>query len=720
MHGETELSEREAGRNGVEIERNRLLLRAIEMLAADPATDLRALVPQDSDNTLILYSELRAIREQPTIVSGMEGPVSAPGRGDLPEGTMVGRYRIGCRIGQGGMGSVYSAWDTLLARNVVLKTVRRDRVCAEAADRFRAEAQALAKLDHESICRIHDIVEDEAAGIAIILPFVPGKPLGHHPTEPDFFVEFRPGPDEDPPAAATPAGPRPAHGQEQARPGTRREVLQAVGVLERVARAIGAAHRAGLVHRDIKPANILVRPDGVPVVLDFGLATSLAGGADAYGDRRSGSAPYMAPEQVEGGDPIDMRTDVYALGVLIYQVLAGRHPYGQARGREEFFAHIVQTIPDPLREVNRAVPADLAAVVHKAMAKDRSARFADANELADELHRFLRGLSVRTSPLSFPALLTRQARRHPAIAGLALLLILSCAAAIMLLEKKVELDRGLELSQRYASMLEIIDTLKRENRAATPVEVQLLATIAGNDPDFVDWIASPPGCPDAEARIRRRIITIERSGTGAVKLPWPRGRVVGPDVAFIAEGLGERDRRSPLAIRMTDHNGDSVDYPVRPQPGPADRTWRLVFADPVALPPGDYIWSLHAATDGSVGAKTRRIADGGAFAVSTAAKRDAILAPLAGVPSGASDARLDAILAVRRAYALLRSNYFEDAEAELAGLSLPGDPGIQARIHTLRAELALHRGDAGLADIEFGRARAPAALSDPAEPEPGR
>src|SRR5215216_5966676 len=264
---------------------------------------------------------------------------------------LAGRYRL-CRwLAAGGMGQVWQAVDEVLDRPVAVKLLRDeyagDRVFVS---RFRAEARHAAVVSHPGVARVldygEDITADDAVSTAfLVMELVEGEPLS-------------------------------ALLARQGRLGVERS-LDIVG---QAALAVGAAHEAGLVHRDIKPANLLIRPDGVVKVTDFGVAQAL--GQDPYeqDDAITGTAGYLAPEQAVG-QRATPASDIYALGVVAYECLAGRRPFTGDHPIAVALAHLLQP-PPPLPD---DIPTPVQVVVMRALAKEPNQRPADASLLAHQL-----------------------------------------------------------------------------------------------------------------------------------------------------------------------------------------------------------------------------------------------------------------------------------------------------------------------------------------------
>jgi tetratricopeptide (TPR) repeat protein/tRNA A-37 threonylcarbamoyl transferase component Bud32 len=309
----------------------------------------------------------------------------------------IPRYEIRERVGEGATAVVFRAWDKELKRTVALKVLRgRAAMNPVMRERFQREAQAAAGLDHPHVIRVYDTGEHEG-DLYLVLEFVPGGAL------------------------RTPASER-----------------DSAALLEKVARGVAAAHANGIVHRDVKPGNILMTDAGEPKVGDFGLAHVMDSESRLTQTGSSlGTPMYMAPEQVEGRkNDISPRTDVYALGAVLYEMLAGRPPFvGETAA--EIYRKILQD------EVERpaASPA-LQTIILKALDKDPQRRYSGAAEFADDLGRFLRSEPILGRPESSWTRFCRRARRHRAvwIPTVAAAVLLAAVLGLQTVSRKFEMD----------------------------------------------------------------------------------------------------------------------------------------------------------------------------------------------------------------------------------------------------------------------------------------
>ncbi|HEX6310483.1 MAG TPA: protein kinase [Acidimicrobiia bacterium] len=266
----------------------------------------------------------------------------------VPGRVLGGRYRLTRELARGGMATVWDAQDPLLSRRVAVKILHPQlAVDASVRARFRHEAVAAAKLSHPAIVATYDTGDD---GVAyIVMQLVEGPTLRR-------MIDQR--------------GPLP--------PG------EAADIAAQVAEALDHAHRHGLVHRDIKPANVLVPPDGQIKVTDFGIAKATGGDEDLTRTGTVvGTARYLAPEQVSG-DPVDARADVYALGLVLYEMLTGTLPFTGDSEVSTAMARLARA-PDPVRAHRADVPPMLDAIVSRCLARDPDDRYASAGLLLEAL-----------------------------------------------------------------------------------------------------------------------------------------------------------------------------------------------------------------------------------------------------------------------------------------------------------------------------------------------
>jgi WD40 repeat protein/tRNA A-37 threonylcarbamoyl transferase component Bud32 len=345
----------------------------------------------------------------------------------LPE--RIGEYEILDRLGRGGMGVVYRARHATLHRIVALKML----LGGEFADRdermrFRAEAEAVARLQHPHIVQLFDIGEQTGTGVP----------------RPYFTLEFV---DGDSLAARLAGRPQPPR--------------QAAAWLEPLAHAVEYAHQHGIVHRDLKPSNVLLTRDGQPKICDFGVAKRLEGSdLKTRSGTLVGTAEYMAPEQAEGKVAVGPAADIYALGALLYTMLTGRPPFQGASTLDTL--ELVRTQePVAPRRLQPTVPRDLETICLRSLAKEPRQRYASAGALADDLRRFLAGEPIVARPIGMLERTAKWVRRKPGIALLLALLTLSVFGGLVgVTWKWLEADE-----QRSRAVAEKQETLRQTYRA---------------------------------------------------------------------------------------------------------------------------------------------------------------------------------------------------------------------------------------------------------------
>src|SRR6266576_3393345 len=319
----------------------------------------------------LLASDQRAGRFIETSSVGLATKVIKNQQADSLVGRTIGHYKISESIGTGGMGQVYLATDITARRKAALKLLPlRFTGDAERLKRFQQEARAVVGLNHPNILTVYEIGEDHSIHY-IASELIEGETLREHLTR------------------------------------GRMELIEAVDVAIQMASALAAAHNAGIVHRDIKPENIMLRPDGYVKVLDFGIAKLAEQEVPLTTPREEalllvetnlgsilGTVRYMSPEQARGA-PVDKRTDIWSLGVVLYEVVTGHVPFTGDTPRE-VMSSILEREPPPLTNYVAHAPAELQQIIGKALRKDRGHRYHSAHELLEALKGLRHKLEVES------------------------------------------------------------------------------------------------------------------------------------------------------------------------------------------------------------------------------------------------------------------------------------------------------------------------------------
>ncbi len=387
----------------------------------------------------------------------------APARRSAGEPRRLGKYELREVLGHGGMGVVYKAWHVGLHAECAVKVLRAgEDASREELQRFRREAQAMARLHHPGIVAVHDIGEEDGRTY-MAMEYVEGLTLSR-------VLEDRT-----------------ARGGSAGLPAP-----QAIRWVREMAEAVQAAHDAGVLHRDLKPQNVLIDGSGRVRVMDFGLA-KMAQGADAAGATRTGALlgtpAYMSPEHVnEGMSAVDAQSDVYQIGAVLYELLTGRRAYPQASPSEAMLTIAREEPPPPSKWV-RDLDRDAETICLVATAREKPRRYASARALADDCARFLAGESIHARPEGWLGRLRRWVRRRRATAALAGAAVLAVVVALSAAQQaweaeaeraRVRLER--EAAEREKRRLEdeVVDAVRRI--ADSSVKAVVLIRRAGGDP----------------------------------------------------------------------------------------------------------------------------------------------------------------------------------------------------------------------------------------------
>jgi serine/threonine protein kinase/tetratricopeptide (TPR) repeat protein len=416
------------------------------------------------------------------------------------EGQRFFHYDILERLGVGGMGVVYKARDTRLERIVAIKVLSDHLLAdADAGERFLVEAKAAAALDHPNICAIHEVGETEDERFYIAMQYYEGETLRQRIDQGDL------------------------------------QLPEALDIAAQICRGLGKAARQEIIHRDIKPANIILTEDGVAKIVDFGLA-KYAGTAVTQTGAHIGTVAYMSPEQTRG-DKVDGRTDIWSLGVVLYEMLSGTRPF-RGGNDQAVIAGILDSKPEPLSKLVPSIPAKLVSIVERAMHKDPGRRYATASALLKDLEQLQNDPSSLVSVDSMPSLAPEGERRRVTVV----------ACSIEGFDSLLETENPDQVEKALADLQQNVQSVLEEYGG----ELHEFTEDA-----FVALFGVPIGHEDDRLRAVRAALEIGKGDADAANLPaGVRLRIAAgsEQVAIRATESGERRYRiGGTVVRDTKH-----------------------------------------------------------------------------------------------------------------------------------------------------------------------
>jgi tetratricopeptide (TPR) repeat protein len=383
------------------------------------------------------------------VASTLEGDASTW----IKDAETIPGYKIVRELHRGGQGVVYEAFQESTRRKVALKVMREGPFAGPADEaRFSREVQVLGQLSHPNIVTIHD--SGSAAGHHyFVMDYVPGQPL-------DAYM-----------ATAQPS------------------MDETLRLFAKVCEAVNAAHLRGVIHRDLKPGNIRIDTDGEPRILDFGLAKVATSDSDVSAMTLTGqflgSLPWASPEQAEAvPSKIDVRTDVYSLGVILYQMLTGRFPYDVVGNMRDVIDNILTAEPVKPRTLRRQINDEVETIVLKCLSKERERRYQSAGELARDVNHYLNGEPIEAKRDSLAYVLRKQLKRYriPAVIGASFVLLITVGliASLALWQRSERALTAEAAAHREAETRRAAE--ERERKKAEAVNAFVTKALVSSDP----------------------------------------------------------------------------------------------------------------------------------------------------------------------------------------------------------------------------------------------
>ena len=479
----------------------------LDRLPTDRGAAFAALLtahPQHREALLRLQRSLR----------GAESALQDTGLAEAPPPVVVGPYHLMHRLGEGGFGVVWLAQqDEPIRRRVAVKLLRPGMDTQAMLRRFEAERDVLTRFDHPCIAKVLDAGETPAGAPYLVTEYIDGEPLF-------AYVQRH-----------------------------RLSLRQRLQLLGKVADGVQHAHQRGVIHRDLKPSNVLVLDvDGEPwpKIIDFGIARALQGAGTEHTRDGAllGTPEYMSPEQAQSSADVDVRTDVYALGVMLFELLVGDLPFGRQRWRSAGLSELVEWIrsaeaPRPSSSIadpalGRALRGDLDTIALTALAKDRNRRYPSVAAFAADLEAYLAHRPITAGPISFGYQLRKYVRRHRTqVAAAAAVLVALCGgllASLLALDRARTAERD---SQEAASALSAV--VRQYDALADVVRAEELRVKA---PEL--WPAVPARAEAFEAWLTEAEALRDAAGARARLQQQSAARAAQGDQAahFLAKALG--------------------------------------------------------------------------------------------------------------------------------------------------------------------------------------
>src|SRR4051812_27786415 len=457
------------------VERGRLTADSMASLRGAAASGVTVIYPLDRLDTL-----------------HQGGGNTTPATVAEPRFPVTGWSRYSCVrfLGQGAMGKVFLAYDPQLQREVAIKFVLGDN--PDHVRRLVSEARAQARVSHDRVCRVHEVGEVDGK-VYIAMQYIAGQPLG------DIAGSLT----------------------------TEQKVMLVRGAAE----GLHEAHRVGIIHRDIKPSNILVeRTEGGelrPYVMDFGLARAAHDDSATLTGAIVGTPRYMSPEQLRAG-ALDRRADVYSLGATLYHLLTKQPPIA-GKDIGEIMHNRLTTEPPPPRSIDPGIPADLEAIVLKAIESDPSARYDSARALADDLSRFLNGEPVVAHAIGAWYRLRKQLSKHRRVVAISA--VAAVAVAVTAgggLKTRHESNERERLARRFTELVERIEATARYSALAPAHDIRAdQATLRARMAELADEIqrAGEAGQGPGNYALGRGYLALDDSATarGFLEKAWASG-----------------------------------------------------------------------------------------------------------------------------------------------------------------------------------------------------